>query len=116
MYEALPADTPLQAGVGYWAFFPVPTSLTLPSAAVDTATIPLPAGHWVMVGNPFDFAAALFTQPVAAVTLITYDTARGRYEPFEPGAFVGLAPGTGVWVYSATGGSLSMEIVAPIIP
>ena len=51
-YEALPPGTPLQAGVGYWAYFPTATSVTLPSVALQDLTVQIPANHWAMVGNP----------------------------------------------------------------
>jgi hypothetical protein len=51
-YEAVPAMQPLAPGVGYWAYFPGPVTETLPLTVAAPPAIPLPAGQFVLVGNP----------------------------------------------------------------
>lgn len=92
-YEALPPNTPAAAGEGYWAYFPAARTLTLDPGAVY-ATVTLPPGQWVLIGNP----SGDRTLPVVgADAVFTYDPLRGY-------RFTGqLQPGQGAWAYSAAG-------------
>lgn len=99
-YEVLPAAVPLQAGLGYWAFFPSPTTVSLPPAPPPVAfTVALPAGHFVMVGNPSDVPVSLSGADAA----YTYGQASAYI------AATLLCPGAGAWAYSAGGGSLTLS-------
>lgn len=111
-YEVLPADTPLQAGAGYWAYFPDSTRIALPSVAPQDLTIPLLAGQWAMVGNPFDVSMEL--QPGAGTTLLaeSYDPSSGTYKAVPRVPCCEINPGQGAWVVSSTGGSLTISLGA----
>lgn len=109
-YEALPADTPLQAGVGYWAYFPTATSITLPSATPQALSVPLPASRWIMIGNPFDLPVTLSGGSGAAVVAEAYDASNGWYQPVPQVPCCQLDPGLGAWVFSAGGGSVRLSL------
>jgi len=101
-YEALPQGTPLQSGLGYWAYFPSPCAVTLASVMPpDDSTVPLPAGQWVMLGNPLQYLAFIGSTPNANLVRQIYDPVSGEYLalPF------GLTPGQGAWVWSSSEGS-----------
>src|SRR4051794_27611985 len=50
-YETFAADGALRAGWAYWAYFPNGGSLQT-TPGLSTYTVTVPAGQWVMVGNP----------------------------------------------------------------
>lgn len=102
-YEAIDPGTPLQEGLGYWAYFSKPPvfSFLHPGPPVPPA-ITLPAGQYIMVGNPLQQAVRLSGADVA----YQYDAQYGAYRSDTL-----LPPGTGAWVYSAAGGTLSMTIM-----
>jgi hypothetical protein len=98
-YIAEPPNTPLETGVGYWAYFPA--SLTGPTI-VDSPrslTLPLPAGEYVLIGNPIP---ALVTAR-GADALYVYDPETDRYTNS-----LMLHPGQGAWAYSALGGVITL--------
>ena len=97
-YEPSPAASPLDAGVGYWAFFSAPATLTLASGSTQPVTRPLPAGQYVMVGNPFTTNASV----AGADAVYTY-SASGGYQ-----AATVLSPGQGAWAFSSAGGTLTL--------
>jgi hypothetical protein len=105
-YEPVPATMSLQPGLGYWAYFASATSVSLPPAGTDDVTVTLPPHQWVMVGNPFLFAAALLSTSGANATVESYDPSSGRYSVLTPVPCCEIRPGEGAWVYSATGGPL----------
>lgn len=104
-YETVPAGTPLQGGVGYWVYFAAPTKVTLLDVpTMTTVTMSLPANHWVMVGNPSNVSVAFS----GASAVYAYSPSTGyNTHTFE------LAPGQGAWVYSQTGGTLSIDNAPP---
>ncbi len=86
-YSILPPGSPLQAGVGYWAYFTAPTPASLAFATSGESTATLPPGQFVMIGNPDDTVAtvtgadALFTwngSQYTPVTQLSPVRARGR--------------------------------------
>jgi PKD repeat protein len=104
-YETVANTTPAAAGHGYWAYFTAPTTMSL---AGGSATLPmsitLPAGQYVMVGNPST------TQTVTvsgAEVVYTFNTASNSYSPASGTAT--LAPGQGAWVYSSAGGTVTLQ-------
>jgi hypothetical protein len=105
-YEALPASTPLQAGVGYWAYFPAPTTVTQAPGVPQDLMIPLPAGQWIMVGNPTPSSVTVNVTPEAGALEYRYNTTSAAYETSP------LSPGEGAWVYSARGGSVRIQALA----
>ncbi len=99
-YVALPSNTPLQGGVGYWAYFPGPATVTLPQTVTTSTTAPLPAGPFVLIGNPSD---AMATVSGSGAVVLTYDPASGMYAQTNQ-----LLPGQGAWAASSVGGQLSI--------
>jgi hypothetical protein len=112
-YEVLPHDTPLEAGVGYWAFFPQPTSVTLASVIPAYLTIPLPAGQWIMVGSASQYGTGIFAASGAPLTLEAFDPSSQLYVPSR-GFPIGAKAGQAVWVYSATEAVARLDL--PMIP
>jgi hypothetical protein len=59
-YEVLPAGSPLQAGVGYWVNFAGPNSISFARVPQQQpVTISVPAGSFVMIGNPYPTTATV---------------------------------------------------------
>lgn len=102
-YQAVsPTDT--QRGVGYWVFFPTDNLINLvpvplcEECATNFPSIPLPAGQWVMIGNPY--APVPITVSGADVVDV-YDATKGDYQQATR-----LFAGQGAFAYSASGGRL----------
>jgi hypothetical protein len=100
-YQALPAGTPLQAGQGYWAYFNTATTVTLSAITSDSVTVSLPAGQWVLIGNP---GAGTATVTGASVTLWLYSPLAGSYSPTTT-----IPQGQGAWAFSSTGGTVTIS-------
>ena len=105
-YEMLPTNTSLQPGQGYWALFDAKTTIALPltTGVVESTMIQMPAGHWIMVGNPFDIPVTV----VGADFVDTYDPAHGYTQQQQA---VRLNPGQGAMVFSFNGGVLTLNPV-----
>ncbi|HLZ70038.1 MAG TPA: Ig-like domain-containing protein [Dehalococcoidia bacterium] len=99
-YEVLPAGSPTHAGVGYWVYFPAQTTVTLNASTATSLTITLPAGQWVLIGNPSQQTLQLHGADEAQ----TWDTASGTYL-----SVTSIGAGQGVWVYSQNGGELTLS-------
>jgi hypothetical protein len=113
-YETIPPGSPLHGGVGYWAYFPTPTSVTLNPAAHPWIPLSLPVQQWVMVGNPsqgpgmVSFATSLTIGQLAdqePAESEIYDPTLGEYTTVQPG---GLLPGQGAWVWLPSGVSAAV--------
>ena len=99
-YETVAAATPLQANSrGFWAFFAVPSTVTLPLTTAQSVTVSLPPNQFVMIGNPTDGAVTL----KGADTVYTYNAAQGQYVNTTT-----LNAGQGAWVFSRGGGTLTL--------
>ena len=98
-YETVSAGTPFKAGVGYWAFFPVATPITLASATGSSTTVPLPAGQPVMIGNPGNAPATV----TGADQVFIYNSSTSSYA-----AGAQLQPGQGAWAMSTNGGQATI--------
>jgi hypothetical protein len=109
-YQILPAGTPLQAGVGYWAYFPSGGSANFGTAGVSstTVTVQLPPGQFVMIGNPGGGTA---TVSGANAVVLTFNPTSNNYTPTSQ-----LAPGQGAWVASQTGGTITITSSSPPPP
>ena len=83
-YSILPPGSPLQAGVGYWAYFTAPTPASLAFVTSGESTATLPPGQFVMIGNPGDTVATV----TGADALFTWNGS--QYTPVTQ-----LSPGTG---------------------
>ncbi len=100
-YVALPPGTPFQAGTGYWAYFNAATTVTLPASTTSSVPVQLPAGQWVLVGNPGTGQA---TVSGVNVTLYLYNPTGGGYSQATA-----IPAGQGAWVISPTGGTLTIS-------
>lgn len=104
-YEVVPSPATLVGGTGYWAYFDTAAMVDLPVVGPVSTSVELPAGQWILIGDPGQ-------APVAAsganAVVFAYDTASARYEPT-----VLLSPGQGAWAYSAVGGSLTLSSGLP---
>lgn len=105
-YEMIPTNTPLLPNQGYWALFDAKTTIALPltTGVVESRTIQMPAGHWIMVGDPFDIPVML----VGADFVDTYDPAHGYTQQQQA---VRLNPGQGALVFSFDGVMLTLNPV-----
>jgi len=81
------ADSPV-AGMGYWAFYDKPTTITVTLKATDRFDVKLQPG-WNMVGNPFDRDIAVPSKHKA----YTYDSSTGDYKVTDR-----IPKGRSVWV------------------
>jgi hypothetical protein len=90
--EVAPGAT-LEGGRGYWAYFAADTRVLMPADQPAERNIDLPAGRWVMIGNPLPFLATI----VGADALYTYDPIEGYHQTTE------LQPGQGAWAFSLNG-------------
>ncbi len=97
-YEAVSATTPLTAGEGYWAYFPVASTGTIPVGSAGPMTVPLAAGAYVMIGNSGSTPATVS----GADSVLVYSQSSG-YQPVTE-----LQPGQGALAYSAAGGTATI--------
>lgn len=99
---------------GLWVYTSINTtvSITPPSSLSESTTIS--ANTWGMVGNPYGTAVSLSLQ--AGDVAYTYDSTTGQYsQPYTTGT-VALAPGQGAWLFSASGGTYTVDIQPPSPP
>jgi hypothetical protein len=97
-YTALESDAGVEAGRGYWAYFPSDTIVPIAAAGnADLPAVPVAAAGWLLVGNPTAQPLRLTGAEVA----YQYDPAAG-YSPLNL-----LLPGRGALVYSAAGGAIT---------
>jgi PKD domain len=88
------------AGSGYWASFPNPSnSISLPDYVGNAKQMPLPAGQWTQIGNPYSVPANVS----GADIVYKYDASSGY------SAVTQLLPGDGAWAYSASGGTANIS-------
>src|SRR5205823_1759093 len=92
-YENVPTSSTLIGGRGYWAYFTVATTINLPGGSTTPLSITLPAGQYVMVGNP---SANLSMTVSGADVVYTFSNAANDYAPAATTAT--LPPGQGAWV------------------
>lgn len=91
-YSQMPIGVGMQAGAGYWAYFPAGATVTLATAPSASVSVPVQAGQWQMIGNPGN-ATATISDP--SVTMLVYQPSIGTYAQVST-----LDPGQGAWVYS----------------
>lgn len=97
--ESVPTSTALTGGTGYWAYVPSATTSTIAMIGATTVTVPLPAGQFVLIGNPGDATATV----TGADEVLVYDPASNGYAPASV-----LQPGQGAWAYSQSGGTATI--------
>jgi PKD domain-containing protein len=86
------------SGVGVWQFLNAPSTLSISRGSPQTATVQLPPGHWVMIGNPGSFPATV----KGADTVYIYDGSTYK-------ATTTLEPGQGAWAISLSGGTATIS-------
>lgn len=103
-YEVIERAADLEPDLGYWVFFDREVSVTLiPPFLTGTYTVRVPAGQWVMVGNPFITIANV----QGADAVYVYDTAIG-YRTADAGVRIG--PQQGAFVYSLAGSTVTLSV------
>jgi hypothetical protein len=105
-YETLASGATLKAGAGYWVDFGQATTMALPIVPAGTASVTLPPGQWVMIGNPGDAPAMIS----GADAVLVYDPGSGYIQTTT------LAPGQGAWAVSDNGTTATISWGAPQIP
>ena len=100
-YVTLPSGTPFQAGTGYWAYFNTTTTVNLAPSTTSNVNVTLPAGQWVLIGNPGTGTA---TVTGASVSLFAYSPNAGGYSQVTT-----IPAGQGVWAISYTGGTVTIS-------
>jgi hypothetical protein len=98
-YETLAPGQPLQVGEGYWAYFLSPATGSLSASGAQTFSVFLPAGQWVMVGNPGSTTANVS----GSDGLLVFDPTGNTYVPATT-----LAPGQGGWALSLSGAAVTV--------
>lgn len=104
---SLPA-TPVRGGNGYWAYFPQVTAIRLAGTARLPQSIQLPAGQYVLIGNPANEPVSVST---GADLLLSYDPVGHGYVSTTV-----LLPGQGAWAYSIDGVALTLSSLTPPAP
>jgi hypothetical protein len=99
-YETLAPGQPMQVGEGYWAYYSSAATGTLPAVGAQTFSVFLPAGQWVMLGNPGSTPATV----TGADNLVVYDPSGNTYVPATT-----LAPGQGGWAISLNGAAVTVS-------
>lgn len=102
-YQVVDPSTPLQPGVGYWAQFDTLTPEIFPSAGPESVRVQLPAGHYVLIGNPRNS----LTLVTGADAVYVYDPVLGYEQTMT------LVPGQGAWAFSYTGATATISNVSP---
>jgi hypothetical protein len=93
-YESIDPSLGTTNGIGYWAYFFSPTTITLAPGSDSFYAVLPPPSAWVMVGNPSGTLPAV----VAGSDVVwAYDPVNGYTNS------VVLNPGQGAWVFSASG-------------
>jgi hypothetical protein len=100
-YRSVSADGGLTGGYGYWAYFPSGGSASLPDGGPCVVAVPIKAGQWVMVGNPWPTG----TTSVRSVDrVLTYDPASG----YKSGTT--LRPGQAAWAYAGVNTTVALVV------
>jgi len=107
-YETVSAGVPLPAGAGVWGYNPAPQTVDgWAGGMLPYITMPLPAGHWIMVADPSPWPAEV----TGADIVYIYDPIDGNY--VETTA---LRPLQGAWVWSGTGGTVTVSSTCLVQP
>lgn len=89
---------------GYWAYFFQPRSVTLAPQTATAENCALVPG-WNLVGNPFDGVASL----PPGTTGYVWDPAAAVYD-----SIIAIPAGNSAWIYSVSGGSISLATPTPV--
>jgi hypothetical protein len=97
-YQTLTSPSSVPSGQGYWLHMPSPTQIALAQIGAGSATIQLPPGQTVLIGNPGDTQATVTGADVVWV----YDSTAGWTQTTT------LNPGQGAFAESAAGGTATI--------
>ena len=100
-YTAVQNGGPTRTGFGYWAHFGRDTTVTFAADGPADYSIDLPAGRYVMVGNPSGTRPATVS---GADSVLTFDPTKNAYAESRT-----LQPGQGALVISADGGRVTVS-------
>lgn len=100
-YESFPNTTGIIGGLGYWAYFFSPATVSMNGSGTTSASITAPASQWVMVGNPSGTASVTVH---GADVVYRFDIPSNSYQPVSV-----LGPGTGAWAISLSGGTITVS-------
>jgi hypothetical protein len=104
-YTTLPNTSGVTGGDGYWAYFASATTVELSGTGTAMPnTVRLPAGQFVMIGNP---SATQTVTVTGADVIYTFNSASNSYT--SAGTTATLSPGQAAWVYSAEGAMLTIS-------
>lgn len=106
-YQQVPASGETLPAVGYWAYFPADTVVTLAPGGSGAYQVMPRAGHFVMVGDP---SGTLPAQVTGADAVYTYDPANGYQQTAS------LSPGQGAWAISLAGNPITITPEGAGIP
>jgi hypothetical protein len=93
----VPSDT-TQSGYGHWAYFPSPSTVSIPVTTPTTVTRALQPNEYIMIGNSGTTSATI----AGADVVYIYNPTSG-YQVTNV-----LQPGQGAWVLSHTGGNVTI--------
>jgi PKD repeat protein len=105
-YQVIQNGTPLNAGQGYWAYFPTAATSSIAFVTAQTprtASVQAPAGQFFQIGNPGNTVATIS----GADAVDAFDPATNSYVQTTT-----LQPGQAAWVYSAAGGTITITNAA----
>jgi hypothetical protein len=97
-YEQAGGSTAFTSGEGAWVHFAAPATISLPTVGAGSATVQLPPGQFVMIGNGGDAPATV----TGADHVFTYSPTAGYTQTNT------LAPGQGAWAESDNGGTATI--------
>jgi len=97
-YETTSLGGALKAGDGYW-LYSSGVQATIPSTPGASASVQLPAGQWILVGNPGSTVATVS----GADQVLVYNPMSASYTQTTQ-----LQPGQGGWAMSNAGGSATI--------
>jgi len=100
-YETISNTTGISAGKGYWAYFSSTQQVTCQGSATLPFSISVPAGQYIMIGNP---SATNTVTVIGADAVYTYDPVAGQYVSTTT-----LRPCQGAWVFSNAGGTITLQ-------
>jgi len=104
-YETLPVTSGITGGRGYWAYFSAPATVSLTgSGPALPVTVSVPAGQFIMVGNP---SATQTVTVSGADAVYTFEPSTNSYQ--GSGGSATLRPGQAAWVYSNAGGTVTIR-------
>lgn len=113
-YESFPVTAGLSGPAGAWVYFPDKSAVSLPCVNKQTFQLALPAGHFIIVGNPGN-TVAMLSASGAATYALTFDAATNAYGSpvqLDGGSASGgmeLGIGQAAWIVAANGGTLTIS-------